>query len=108
MKKQTIDNLLDSVNEELEWLELDSIPAQVYNPLLNYSIKKRYDDPYEDMVSLLLDDNYLHFTAKHILNLELPPYQLVILDTLWNKRLPMLIGSRGAAKSFSLAIYCLL
>jgi hypothetical protein len=60
------------------------------------------------MVEFMSNYEYLHFAAKHILGIELLPFQLVILDTLWRKRLPMLIGSRGMGKSFILAVYGLL
>jgi hypothetical protein len=91
---------------DLDWLELDNIPEYIDNPLLDsYGMN---DDPYEEIIEYLIDPNYLHFAARVILNVELPPYQLVALDMLWNKMAPMLIASRGGAKSFILGIYCAL
>lgn len=100
--------LISNAEEGLEWLELDSIPNQVRNPFLDYPIDSVRPDVVDELVSVFMDTNYLHFAVKHILNIELLPFQLVILDTLWNKRLPMLIGSRGMGKSFILAVYALL
>lgn len=40
--------------------------------------------------------------------LELLPFQQVILDTLWNKKFPMLIMTRGGSKTFLLAVYAIL
>lgn len=40
--------------------------------------------------------------------LELLPFQMVMLDMLWKKKFPMILGARGCGKTFILAIYCLL
>lgn len=92
--------------DDLDWLELEEIPSYVDNPLLDtFGLE---EDPYEDIVQHLINPNYLHFAARIILNVELPPYQLAALEMLWTKMAPMLIGSRGAAKSFLLSVYCAL
>lgn len=96
----------DQIDDDLEWLELDEIPAVVKNPLI-YPVGEKQPDPYEEMAEIFTDIDYLHFFIKHVLNVELPPYQCVIQDTLWRKRMPLMVGSRGLAKTFSLAIYCL-
>jgi len=103
-----LDNPLLKADNDLDWLELDSIPDKVFNPLIDTSSMIDIPDPVEEVVSHLVNPEYLHFAARILLNVELPPYQLVIIDTLWNKRSPMLIGTRGLAKSFLLAVYCLL
>jgi hypothetical protein len=100
------DNPLFKADEDLDWLEFDEIPTDIDNPLMNYS----YGDiePTEELVKYLIDPNYLHFAARILLNIELAPFQLVILDMLWRRRSPMLLGTRGASKSFILGVYCLL
>lgn len=40
--------------------------------------------------------------------LELLPFQMVMLNMLWYKKFPMVIASRGAGKTFMLALYSLL
>lgn len=40
--------------------------------------------------------------------LELEPFQSVMLHLLWTKKFPMVLASRGAGKTFMLAIYALL
>lgn len=107
IEKVALINPFETEEDDYQWLELDSIPNILYNPLENYQIGGSVD-PIEQLLNIFLDSNYLHFAARLILNVELPPYQAVNLDVLWNKRLPMLIGSRGAAKSFLLGVYCLL
>lgn len=104
---KTIDPFQDN-DSGLEWLDLDNIPNEVYNPLLDFPIDQPPQDPVNEMIGLMMNHEYLHFAARHLLGIELLPFQLVILDCLWRKRLPMLIGSRGMGKSFILAIYALL
>ena len=91
---------------DLDWLELENIPEDVYNPLLDrYGIDS---DPFEEAVEYLIDPSYLQFAARILLNIDLPPYQLVAFDMLWTKMAPMLIATRGGAKSFLLSVYCAL
>lgn len=40
--------------------------------------------------------------------LELEPFQSVMLKVLWEKKFPMVLASRGAGKTFMIAIYALL
>ena len=40
--------------------------------------------------------------------LRLLPFQQVMLDMLWNKKFPLIIATRGAGKTFMLAVYSLL
>lgn len=55
-------------------------------------------------VRLMRDPNYFYFAAKTLLNIELLPIQLAILEELWNRPFPMYIASRGFGKSFMLAV----
>ena len=98
----------DVDNSDLDWLGLGKIPADTYNPLLDYPIGSMPADPVEELVKIMCDTNYLSFTCRMLFNIELFPQQLVILNTLWTKKLPLLIGSRGLSKTFTLAIYILL
>lgn len=92
---------------DIDWLELNNIQLDnLPNPLIeSFGLDK---DPAEEVIEYFLDPNYLSFAARILLNLELPPYQGVILNTLWNKRSPMILASRGGAKSFILGVYCCL
>jgi len=40
--------------------------------------------------------------------LRLEPFQMVMLNMLWYKKFPMIIACRGAGKTWTLALYCLL
>lgn len=90
------------------WLELGDIRKIPYtNKLENPAWENREIIP-ELMVRLARDPDYLHFTCKYILNVELAPYQIAILQLLWTHPLPFLISSRGGAKSFMLSVYYML
>lgn len=62
----------------------------------------------ETLINILSNDDHLGLAAKLFLNLELFPFQLVVLKTLWTKRLPMFIACRGGGKSFLLAVFACL
>jgi hypothetical protein len=91
-------------SDDFEWLELGKIPEKIPNPFL-YPAGVTVPNPVDEFLGLFTDANYLHAACYYLLGVELPPYQLVILDTLWRKKMPMLIGTRGMAKSFILAVY---
>jgi len=48
------------------------------------------------------------FRNKQGKPLKLQPFQAVMLDMLWTKKFPMVLASRGAGKTFMLALYCLI
>lgn len=58
--------------------------------------------------NLLIDTEYVSYTAYFMLGITLPPFQAVIQRELFNHAFPMFIGSRGLGKSFSLALYSVL
>ena len=61
----------------------------------------------EVLVSIFKDINYLPFTVKTLLNMNLFPYQMAILHTLWTKRLPMMLATRGGSKTTMLGCYAI-
>jgi len=64
------------------------------------------DDPMAEIVGLCF--NSIGWCSKYILNTELANYQMVFQKLLWSKKYPLLIASRGAAKTFSLAVYAVM
>lgn len=74
----------------------------------NVMMRKEWEDASlipKLIVDLCLDPAYLHFFIKYILNINAIPFQGVMLDALWTKKFPMIIASRGASKSFTIAVY---
>ncbi len=78
-----------------------------YNPL---DILRTDDNlEFEKKIAWLLSQpEYFAFLCKHILNVDILPFQNVVLQELWVRKYPMLIGSRGSSKSFMLALYSLM
>jgi intein/homing endonuclease len=95
------------------------IKAELYG--LNASVfDQKFDNPLEPRTQLDIEQPHIHilrilrkpenfyFTAKHIFNIELAPFQLVILNELWYRKYPMLIATRGGSKSYLLALYAMM
>lgn len=107
-------------NQVMKWKDKDilleyahlNIPG-IANYVNNHS--PTYDGFYvgeEERPSILLDvmlnPDYFYFVCRQFLNIELLPMQCAVLQELWIRPFPMLVGSRGLGKSFILALYCLL
>jgi intein/homing endonuclease len=90
------------------WLNLgDTSKIEVVNP---FSTRTQYDieHPHVYCLDLMRRPDYFAFTCSHLFGKTLWPFQLAILNELWNRPFPMLIGSRGMGKSFLLALYAML
>lgn len=91
-----------------EYLHLGDISnLDLVNPF-DKRTRDDLDNPHIFLLNLMRNPKYFSFTCKYIFNVELAPFQLVILEELWNRKYPMLIASRGASKSFLLAMYAML
>jgi hypothetical protein len=89
------------------WLNLpDLIGKEVYNPLANIT-PEDVDNPSLFLAKIIGDVRYVYFTAKYLFGVTLSPMQVCIMQQLWNHPFPMLIGSRGMSKTFSLAFFCM-
>jgi hypothetical protein len=88
------------------WLGLDVIDTDIFNPM---SILNPSDDDFHLKLSWLMSrPEYFSFLCNEVLNIQLLPSQSLILYELWNRKFPMLVGSRGLGKSFKLALYAIL
>jgi len=72
-------------------------------------------NPDGHLLSLIRQPEFFPFTCRTLFNkpdgsgpLHIMPFQHVALTELWWRQFPMLIASRGASKSFMLALYSLL
>lgn len=84
----------------------DRVPRVTTHPFTDLKKSSMKVDEY--VVSKMLDLNLIGWTAKAILNLDLFPIQIAILQTIWTHPFPMLVASRGGSKSFILAVYAIL
>lgn len=81
--------------------------SQMFNPL-EYMPEVWAETPELYYTWLLSRPEYFSFTCKELMNVNIHPFQGVILDNLWKHKFPMLVAARGASKSYCLAVYCLL
>jgi hypothetical protein len=92
------------------WLGVDLNEADLFNPM-DYIYDMAGDDKTkipEVLAWLMTRPEYFSFVCKYIFNIEISPIQALILYDMWNRKFPMLVGSRGFGKSFILSLYCML
>lgn len=90
------------------WLNLpDLIGKEVDNPFAGVT-KEDLENPARYLLKIVTDIKYVYFTAKYIFNVTLSPLQVCLIQEIWNHPFPMLIGSRGMSKTFTLAFYVML
>lgn len=96
--------VLQELNEAYLTRYIDEEPT--YNPL--DMLRTDDNSEFEKKIAWLLSQpEYFAFLCKHIFNIDILPFQNVILQELWVRKYPMLIASRGASKTFMLALYSL-
>jgi hypothetical protein len=101
---------------EPDFLGYEAILSNLYNSSLDVVPRTSYID--SDAVSVgtlgrreaLVKDfqTNLGLCAKYILNVNLLPFQLVLLERLWNRRFVLLTMTRGGGKTFILRVYSIL
>lgn len=79
------------------WLGIYTNEETLFNPLNNIPESFR-QDPHLYYSYLMSRPEYFSFICKEILNIDIYPFQSVILDEMWNHQFPMLVASRGASK----------
>jgi hypothetical protein len=104
-KKRTKEEIKQLIDEAYMGLGNTST-LRIQNVLLNEDLD--YESPIHELLSVMRNPNYFSFTCRHLLNIELLPFQVVILRELWNRKFPMLIASRGGSKTWLLSLYALL
>lgn len=94
------DQLRSALIEELNdaWLDLPE-NKNILKPLSILDNTPDQDEFDMKLLWLISQPEYLSFVCKYILNIELLPFQALILKELWTHRFPMLIGSRGLGKA---------
>ena len=103
MKKENIEKILQDA-----WLGINVKEDELFNPMDFLFYDQDKDKMIERIAWLMMRPEYFSFVCKYVLNIEISPFQSLILQEMWNKKFPMLIGSRGMGKSFILSVYPLL
>ena len=93
---------------KFSYLELGDITKlDVTNSLLHPTTYKDIS-PGLQLVDFMRRPENFWFTCKWLLNIELFPFQVTVLEELWNRHRPMLIAGRGSSKTYTLALYAVL
>jgi hypothetical protein len=97
-------------NPQLEdaWLNIEVDESTLFNPMDFLMQDSDNEKLVERIAWLMMRPEYFSFACKYVLNIELSPFQSLLLYEMWNRKFPMLIGSRGMGKSFILSVYPLL
>ena len=100
--KDHIESLLRHAHLNIGDIEKVSVDNQLI------SKPRDYDNPVMEFLDFMSNPENFWFTCKYLLNVDLLPFQLCILQELWERKFPMLIATRGAGKTWILALYSLL
>ena len=100
--KEHIQSLLKHAHLNIGDIENVNVRNFLTEPNLDYS------NPMMEFLDYMSKPENFWFTCKYLLNVDLLPFQLCILQELWNRKFPMLIASRGFGKSFMLSLYAVL
>ena len=90
------------------WLGIEVDESSLFNPMDFITEGADKDQLIERIAWLMMRPEYFSFACKYVLNIDLAPMQSLLLHEMWNRKFPMLIGTRGMGKSFILSVYPLL
>jgi len=96
------------VENEALGLPLDFDEKNIHNPLMDYQRMSLYDNSVEELLDFMSRPENFYYTCKWLLNIHLLPFQVLMLQELWNRKFPMLIATRGGGKTFLLSLYSML
>jgi hypothetical protein len=90
------------------WLGISVDESKLFNPMDFVMEAGDSEKLIERIAWLLMRPEYFSFACKYILNIDLSPFQALLLHEMWNRKFPMVVGSRGMGKSFMLSVYPIL
>ena len=91
-----------------DWLGIERPDENIFNPMDYIFSENDPDSILKKLLSVASQPEYFRFITRFILNIDILPFQMVVLKELWNKKYPMIIASRGASKSWTLSVYALI
>jgi len=98
------------LEEDLEYafLGIDNIREVKFENCFSERARKEIEAPDLFLLDMMRKPENFAITCRHLLNVELFPFQLCVQKILWTKPFPLLTGSRGMSKSFLLGLYTVL
>ncbi len=101
--------MVNSSELDYAWLKLGDISKiTVTDNLMIHRPQKDIENPDQHLLKIMRSPANFSLTARLLMDIELHPIQLAILEEFWDRPFPMFIASRGFGKSFLLALYCTL
>jgi len=94
--------------------DFDESTALARNMLMDMGnssyFKETYSDdgPVYEILDFMSRPENFYYTCKWLFNIHLMPFQVAILQELWNRKFPMLIATRGGGKTWILSLYAML
>lgn len=107
MAKYRIQNRIDSLEED-SWLRIGDLNDIWINNPLTHRNQFNIENPGLLEVTLMKNPHYLSFAAKSLLDLDMIPDGVAIMEELWKRPFPMYIASRGYGKTHMFAVLALL
>jgi len=107
-RKLSVTQIDAMIENEHMGLPRDFDESQIHNILLDSSYRSKFDNPMLEMLDFMSKPENFYFTCKWLLNIHLMPFQVTILQELWNRKFPMLIATRGGGKTWILSLYAML
>lgn len=110
IKKSFLNDLgPEELNKKLgeAWLNAFIDERTIFNPLAKIP-DSCVDNPELYYTWLMSQPDYFYFLIKEIFGMDSFPMQCLILKELYNHKFPILIGSRGLAKTSTIAMYCII
>jgi flavodoxin len=99
----------EEINKILKdaWTGLIFNDDTLYNPLAVVP-KELEETPHLYYSWLISQPEYFSLVCSEFLNVNLLPFQCVILKNMWKYKFPMIVASRGLGKTFLLGVYTIL
>lgn len=107
LSRRGVKSKIDEIKFALDCAYLglgDVNQIKVDNPF-HKRTKSDVENPHKYLLRLMRKPENLWFTNKHIFNIDLAPFQIVVIQNLWKHKFPLLVAARGFSKSFLAALY---
>lgn len=91
-----------------DWLGIEIPDEKIFNPMEYVFSDPDPETILKKILYIMSQPEYFRFTTRFIMNIDILPFQMVLLRELWTKKYPMIIASRGASKSWTMSVYALL
>jgi len=89
------------------WLGLDIREEEIFNPIKDIP-EFFHEEPHLFLTWVMSRPEYISLFCKEVMNVTIFPLQALMLYELWHHKFPILLGSRGLSKTYTIALYAML